>query len=35
MPRALILITDGTEELEFVTTFDGKLQIHGHGMRAV
>ena len=25
MPRALILVTDGSEEIEFVTPYDGTL----------
>jgi hypothetical protein len=27
MPKALILVADGSEEIEFVTPYDGKLKL--------
>jgi putative intracellular protease/amidase len=32
MPKALILVADGSEEIEFVTPYDGEHQtaIHNH-----
>jgi hypothetical protein len=32
MPRALILVADGSEEIEFVTPYDGKYLLPCNGM---